>query len=167
MNSNRNLDGSILPVAVMNVVSTLPLLILAPCMEYLSTFLFPSKRDGSFLWPCISKYNLASQVNCLQLFAIKKNTLLRSKLAIFSGVETHFDKLGRKWLWEEEHPAPRVLMQTRVAHFLPTFDASSEDAADIKTQWNFQCYQMAYLSSREVVLTPKTMLNMFLKINTG
>lgn len=72
MNSNRNLDGFLLPVAVMNVVSTLPLLILAPCIEYFSTCLFPSKRDGSFLLACISKYNLASQVNCLQHFKIKK-----------------------------------------------------------------------------------------------
>ncbi|XP_045867912.1 solute carrier family 15 member 5 [Meles meles] len=65
MNSNRNLDGFILPVAVMNVVSTLPLLILAPCMEYLSTFLFPSKRDGSFLWPCIIAGNLSAALSVM------------------------------------------------------------------------------------------------------
>ncbi|XP_044082807.1 solute carrier family 15 member 5 [Neovison vison] len=65
MNSNRNLDGFILPVAVMNVISTLPLLILAPCMEYLSTFLFPSKRDGSFLWPCIIAGNLSAALSVM------------------------------------------------------------------------------------------------------
>ncbi|XP_038315433.1 solute carrier family 15 member 5 isoform X1 [Canis lupus familiaris] len=53
MNSNLNLDGFLLPVAVMNVISILPLLILAPCMEYFSTCLFPLKRNGSFLLACI------------------------------------------------------------------------------------------------------------------
>lgn len=67
MNSNLNLGGFLLPVAVMNVVSILPLLLLAPLMEYFSTCLFPSKRDGPFLLACISKYNLPFQVNGLQL----------------------------------------------------------------------------------------------------
>nr|XP_012303036.1 solute carrier family 15 member 5 isoform X2 [Aotus nancymaae] len=49
MNSNLNLDGFLLPIAVMNAISILPLLILAPFLEYFSTCLFPSKRDGSFL----------------------------------------------------------------------------------------------------------------------
>ncbi|XP_027975479.1 solute carrier family 15 member 5 [Eumetopias jubatus] len=65
MNSNRNLDGFLLPVAVMNVVSTLPLLILAPCIEYFSTCLFPSKRDGSFLLACIIAGNLSAALSVM------------------------------------------------------------------------------------------------------
>ncbi|KAM6216296.1 solute carrier family 15 member 5 [Rhynchocyon petersi] len=53
MNSNLSLNGFLLPVAVMNVISTLPLLILAPCMEYFSTCIFNSKRDGPLLLVCI------------------------------------------------------------------------------------------------------------------
>ncbi|XP_034884032.1 solute carrier family 15 member 5 [Mirounga leonina] len=65
MNSNRNLDGFLLPVAVMNVVNTLPLLILAPCIEYFSTCLFPSKRDGSFLLACIITGNLSAALSVM------------------------------------------------------------------------------------------------------
>ena len=68
MNSNLNLGGFLLPVSVMNVISILPLLILAPFMEYFSTCLFPSKRDGPFLPACISKYNLPLHINGLQLY---------------------------------------------------------------------------------------------------
>ncbi|XP_006866126.1 PREDICTED: solute carrier family 15 member 5 [Chrysochloris asiatica] len=53
MNSNLNLNGFLLPIAVMNVISILPLLILTPFMEYFSTCMFPSKRDGPFLLACI------------------------------------------------------------------------------------------------------------------
>ncbi|XP_054446888.1 solute carrier family 15 member 5 [Pteronotus mesoamericanus] len=63
MNSNLNLDGILLPVAVMNVTSILPLLILAPCMEYLRTCLFPAKRDGSFLVACIISGNLSAALS--------------------------------------------------------------------------------------------------------
>lgn len=68
MNSNLNLDGFLLPVAVMNVISILPLLILAPFLDYVSNCLFPSKRDGACVSACISKYNLPCHVKCLQLF---------------------------------------------------------------------------------------------------
>lgn len=71
MNSNLSLDGFLLPIAVMNVINTLPVLILAPCMEYLRTCLFPANRDGSFMLAYINKYNLPSQVNDLQPFRIK------------------------------------------------------------------------------------------------
>ncbi|XP_037704286.1 solute carrier family 15 member 5 [Choloepus didactylus] len=60
MNSNLNLDGFLLPIAAMNVISILPLLILAPFMEYFSTCLFPSKRDGPFLLACIIAGNLTA-----------------------------------------------------------------------------------------------------------
>uniref|UniRef100_A0A8C5P2I7 Solute carrier family 15, member 5 n=1 Tax=Jaculus jaculus TaxID=51337 RepID=A0A8C5P2I7_JACJA len=53
MNSNLNLGGFLLPVSLMNAVSILPLLILTPFMDYLSTCLIPSKRDGPFLSACI------------------------------------------------------------------------------------------------------------------
>ena len=65
VNSSLNLRGSLLPVSVMNVISILPLLILAPFMEYFSTCLLPSKRDGSFLSACIGKYNLPFLVSGL------------------------------------------------------------------------------------------------------
>ncbi|XP_075409191.1 solute carrier family 15 member 5 [Tenrec ecaudatus] len=53
MNSSLSVNGFRLPVAVMNVMSTLPLLILTPLMEYFSTCLFSSKREGPFLLACI------------------------------------------------------------------------------------------------------------------
>uniref|UniRef100_A0A8P0T3Y4 Solute carrier family 15 member 5 n=1 Tax=Canis lupus familiaris TaxID=9615 RepID=A0A8P0T3Y4_CANLF len=65
MNSNLNLDGFLLPVAVMNVISILPLLILAPCMEYFSTCLFPLKRNGSFLLACIIAGNLSAALSVM------------------------------------------------------------------------------------------------------
>ncbi|XP_006084355.1 solute carrier family 15 member 5 [Myotis lucifugus] len=65
MNSNLNLDGFLLPIAVMNVTSILPLLILAPCMEYFSTCLFPSKRDGPFLLACILAGQLSAALSVM------------------------------------------------------------------------------------------------------
>ncbi|KAM9073808.1 solute carrier family 15 member 5 [Megaptera novaeangliae] len=65
MNSNLNLGGFLLPVAVMNVVSILPLLILAPFMEYFSTCLFPSKRDGPFLLACIIAGNVSAALSVM------------------------------------------------------------------------------------------------------
>ncbi|XP_025786586.1 solute carrier family 15 member 5 [Puma concolor] len=65
MNSNLNLDGFLLPIAAMNVVSILPLLILAPFVEYFSTYLFPSKRDGSFLLACIITGNLSAALSVM------------------------------------------------------------------------------------------------------
>ncbi|XP_053413527.1 solute carrier family 15 member 5 [Nycticebus coucang] len=60
MNSNLNLDGFLLPIAVMSAISTLPLLILAPFMEYFSTCLYPPRRDGPFLLACIIAGNLSA-----------------------------------------------------------------------------------------------------------
>ncbi|KAM5334654.1 LOW QUALITY PROTEIN: solute carrier family 15 member 5 [Glossophaga mutica] len=65
MNSNLKLDGFLLPTAVMNVINTLPLLILALCMEYLRTCLFPAKRDGSFLLACIISGNLSAALSVM------------------------------------------------------------------------------------------------------
>ncbi|KAM5253794.1 LOW QUALITY PROTEIN: solute carrier family 15 member 5 [Hipposideros larvatus] len=56
MNSILNLGGFLLPIAVMNVIRIRPLLILAPCMEYFSTCLFRSKRDGPFLQFSVISY---------------------------------------------------------------------------------------------------------------
>ncbi|KAL1775764.1 solute carrier family 15 member 5 [Sigmodon hispidus] len=53
MNSNRTLGGFPLPIALMNVINILPLLILAPFMDYFSNSLLPSERDGPFLSACI------------------------------------------------------------------------------------------------------------------
>uniref|UniRef100_G3TAC3 Solute carrier family 15 member 5 n=1 Tax=Loxodonta africana TaxID=9785 RepID=G3TAC3_LOXAF len=64
MNSNLNSNGFLLPVAVMNVIGFLPLLILAP-MEYFSTRLFPSKRDGPFLLACIIAGNLSAALSVM------------------------------------------------------------------------------------------------------
>ncbi|KAM5174907.1 solute carrier family 15 member 5 [Callospermophilus lateralis] len=65
MNSNLNLDGFLLPIAVMNAISILPLLVLAPFMEYFSTCLFPSKRDGPFLSACIIAGNLSAALSVM------------------------------------------------------------------------------------------------------
>uniref|UniRef100_I3MBN9 Solute carrier family 15 member 5 n=1 Tax=Ictidomys tridecemlineatus TaxID=43179 RepID=I3MBN9_ICTTR len=65
MNSNLNLDGFLLPIAVMNAISSLPLLVLAPFMEYFSTCLFPSKRDGPFLSACIIAGNLSAALSVM------------------------------------------------------------------------------------------------------
>ncbi|CAH7429433.1 Slc15a5 [Phodopus roborovskii] len=53
MNSNRTLGGFPLPIALMNALSILPLLILVPLMDFFSHRLLPSKRDGPFLSACI------------------------------------------------------------------------------------------------------------------
>ncbi|XP_028636736.1 solute carrier family 15 member 5 [Grammomys surdaster] len=60
MNSNRNWGGFPLPITLMNAVSLLPLLILAPFMDYLSNCLLPSKRDGPFLSACIIAGNICA-----------------------------------------------------------------------------------------------------------
>uniref|UniRef100_A0A8C9QEJ1 Solute carrier family 15 member 5 n=1 Tax=Spermophilus dauricus TaxID=99837 RepID=A0A8C9QEJ1_SPEDA len=65
MNSNLNLDGFLLPIAVMNAISILPLLVLAPFMEYFSTCLFPSKRDGPLLSACIIAGNLSAVLSVM------------------------------------------------------------------------------------------------------
>ncbi|XP_039379764.1 solute carrier family 15 member 5 isoform X13 [Mauremys reevesii] len=44
MNSNLNLNGFLLPIAAMNVISIIPLLILAPVLECINTHLLSSKR---------------------------------------------------------------------------------------------------------------------------
>uniref|UniRef100_A0A8C3SJ37 Solute carrier family 15 member 5 n=1 Tax=Chelydra serpentina TaxID=8475 RepID=A0A8C3SJ37_CHESE len=44
MNSNLNLNGFLLPIAAMNVISIVPLLILAPVLECINTHLLSSKR---------------------------------------------------------------------------------------------------------------------------
>ncbi|XP_021509777.1 solute carrier family 15 member 5 [Meriones unguiculatus] len=63
MNSNRNLGGFPLPIALMNAVSTLPLLILAPFMDFFSNRLLPSKRDGPFLSACIIAGNICAALS--------------------------------------------------------------------------------------------------------
>ncbi|XP_004460399.2 solute carrier family 15 member 5 [Dasypus novemcinctus] len=65
MNSNLHLDGFLLPVAAMNVISILPLLILVPFMEYFSTCLLPSKRNGPFLLACIIAGNLTAALSVM------------------------------------------------------------------------------------------------------
>uniref|UniRef100_A0A8C6YIF1 Solute carrier family 15 member 5 n=1 Tax=Nothoprocta perdicaria TaxID=30464 RepID=A0A8C6YIF1_NOTPE len=50
MNSNLNFSGFVLPIAAMNVISIVPLLILVPILECINSCLFSSKgsRDASF-----------------------------------------------------------------------------------------------------------------------
>uniref|UniRef100_A0A8D0GW79 Solute carrier family 15 member 5 n=1 Tax=Sphenodon punctatus TaxID=8508 RepID=A0A8D0GW79_SPHPU len=43
MNSNLNLNGFLLPIAAMNVISIVPLLILAPVLECINSYLFSPK----------------------------------------------------------------------------------------------------------------------------
>ncbi|XP_021047199.1 solute carrier family 15 member 5 [Mus pahari] len=60
MNSNRNLGVFSLPIALMNAISLLPLLILPPFMDYFSNCLLPSKRDGPFLSACMIAGNICA-----------------------------------------------------------------------------------------------------------
>ncbi|XP_017177096.1 solute carrier family 15 member 5 isoform X1 [Mus musculus] len=60
MNSNRNWGGFSLPIALMNAISLLPLLILPPFMDYFSNCLLPSKRDGPFLSACMIAGNICA-----------------------------------------------------------------------------------------------------------
>ncbi|KAJ1165069.1 hypothetical protein NDU88_005499 [Pleurodeles waltl] len=46
MNSNLNLNGFLLPIAAMNVISIIPLLILAPFLEVINMCLFSKARSG-------------------------------------------------------------------------------------------------------------------------
>ncbi|XP_033019027.1 solute carrier family 15 member 5 isoform X2 [Lacerta agilis] len=56
MNSNLNLNGFLLPVAAMNVISILPFLILAPVLECLNTCLFSPETSGRFPAVCIGSF---------------------------------------------------------------------------------------------------------------
>lgn len=46
MNSNLHFSGFVLPVAAMNVISIVPLLILVPILECVNSWLFSSKSTG-------------------------------------------------------------------------------------------------------------------------
>lgn len=46
MNSNLHFSGFVLPVAAMNVISIVPLLILVPILECINSNLFSSKDTG-------------------------------------------------------------------------------------------------------------------------
>lgn len=46
MNSNLNFSGFVLPIAAMNVISIVPLLILVPILECINSCLFSSKESG-------------------------------------------------------------------------------------------------------------------------
>ncbi|EHB13151.1 Solute carrier family 15 member 5 [Heterocephalus glaber] len=65
VHSNLSLDGLLLPIAVMNAISTLPLLILVPFMECFSTCLFSCNRDGPFLPACIITGNLSAALSVM------------------------------------------------------------------------------------------------------
>ncbi|XP_004626156.1 solute carrier family 15 member 5 [Octodon degus] len=65
MYSNLSSGGFLLPIAVMNAISILPLLILIPFMEYFSSCLFPWKRDGPFLSACLIAGNLAAALSVM------------------------------------------------------------------------------------------------------
>ncbi|XP_051010584.1 solute carrier family 15 member 5 [Acomys russatus] len=60
MNSNRNLGGFPVPIALMNAISILPLLILPPFMDCFSHRLLSSMRDGPFLSACIIAGNICA-----------------------------------------------------------------------------------------------------------
>ncbi|XP_062051492.1 solute carrier family 15 member 5 [Lepus europaeus] len=65
MNSNLLVDGFLLPIAVMNAISILPFFILTPLMEYFSTCLFPSKKDGPLLSAFIIAGNLSAALSVM------------------------------------------------------------------------------------------------------
>uniref|UniRef100_F7FGF9 Solute carrier family 15 member 5 n=2 Tax=Monodelphis domestica TaxID=13616 RepID=F7FGF9_MONDO len=65
MNSNLNFNGFLLPIAAMNVISIIPLLILAPFLECISTCLFPLKRGGPPLSICIIAGNLSAALSVM------------------------------------------------------------------------------------------------------
>uniref|UniRef100_A0A452HQ58 Solute carrier family 15 member 5 n=1 Tax=Gopherus agassizii TaxID=38772 RepID=A0A452HQ58_9SAUR len=67
MNSNLNLNGFLLPIAAMNVISIIPLLILAPVLECINTHLLSSKRDRPSLsfcsiYPVVGHFSAALSV---------------------------------------------------------------------------------------------------------
>ncbi|XP_027694384.1 solute carrier family 15 member 5 [Vombatus ursinus] len=65
MNSNLNLNGFLLPIAAMNVISIIPLLILAPFLQCISTCIFPLKRGGPPLSICIIAGNLSAALSVM------------------------------------------------------------------------------------------------------
>ncbi|XP_074125693.1 solute carrier family 15 member 5 [Sminthopsis crassicaudata] len=65
MNSNLNLNGFLLPIAAMNVISIIPLLILAPFLECINTCLFPLKRSGLPLSICIIAGNFSAALSVM------------------------------------------------------------------------------------------------------
>ncbi|XP_075066941.1 solute carrier family 15 member 5 isoform X2 [Mixophyes fleayi] len=52
MNSNLSLNGFLLPIAAMKIISIIPIIILAPCLESINSFLF--SRRGYGLQPSAS-----------------------------------------------------------------------------------------------------------------
>ncbi|XP_063786716.1 solute carrier family 15 member 5 [Pseudophryne corroboree] len=46
MNTNLSLNGVLLPIAVMKILSIIPILILAPCLESINSFLFSRRGYG-------------------------------------------------------------------------------------------------------------------------
>lgn len=58
MNSNLHFSGFVLPVAAMNVVSIVPLLILVPILDCINSYLFTSKATGHSPTIYISEYKI-------------------------------------------------------------------------------------------------------------
>jgi len=58
MNSNLHFSGFVLPVAAMNVISIVPLLILVPILECINSCLFSSKSSGHYATIYIGMYKI-------------------------------------------------------------------------------------------------------------
>ncbi|XP_039180878.1 solute carrier family 15 member 5 isoform X3 [Crotalus tigris] len=56
MNSNLNLNGFLLPIAAMNLISILPFLILAPLLECINACLLNAKASGWYPMICIGVF---------------------------------------------------------------------------------------------------------------
>ncbi|XP_062990495.1 solute carrier family 15 member 5 [Elgaria multicarinata webbii] len=72
MNSNLNLNGFLLPIAAMNLISILPFLILAPVLECLNTCLFNTKSSGWSPTACIGYTSATLSVMVAGFFEVHR-----------------------------------------------------------------------------------------------
>lgn len=68
MNSNLHFSGFVLPVAAMNVISIVPLLILVPILECINSCLFSSKDAGHSPTIYIGMYKIYVFIQFLYIF---------------------------------------------------------------------------------------------------
>ncbi|XP_026558908.1 solute carrier family 15 member 5 [Pseudonaja textilis] len=93
VNSNLNLNGFLLPIAAMNVISILPFLILAPLLECVNACLLNTKTSGWYPTICIVVGNISATLSvvvagCLELhrkhFPLVEQTLSGKELLVSS-----------------------------------------------------------------------------------
>lgn len=77
MNSNLHFSGFVLPVAAMNVISIVPLLILVPILECINSCLFSSKDAGHSPTIYIGMYKIYVFIQFLYIFCFWKRNCSR------------------------------------------------------------------------------------------